>query len=116
MEYLDGFNVISDIWDELNVEEKNELKKRILEALKIMHNNDFVHGDIRFENIMAKLNSNNKWIVKFIDFDWSGYNGKAEYPQFLNKEIPWHNDVQRLGKIFRDHDNHLINYYFNRYR
>ncbi len=88
MEHLDGFNVISDIWDELNVEEKNELKKRILEALKIMHNNDFVHGDIRFENIMAKLNSNNKWIVKFIDFDWSGYNGKAKYPQFLNKEIP----------------------------
>ncbi|CAG8660792.1 3684_t:CDS:2 [Funneliformis caledonium] len=116
MEYLDGFNVISDIWHKLKEKEKIELKKKILDVVKIMHDNNFVHGDLNFENIMAKLNSDGNWIVKFIDFDWTGYNREAEYPQFLNKKIPWYNDVQQLGKIFYDHDNHLISYYFNRYR
>lgn len=116
MEHLDGFNVISDIWHKLKEKEKIELKKKILDIVKMMHDNNFVHGDLRFENIMAKLNSDEKWVVKFIDFDWTGYDGEAEYPQFLNKKIPWHNDVQQLGKIFHDHDDHLINYYFGRYR
>lgn len=113
MEYLDGFNIISDVWHELNEKEKTELKVEILNVVNIMHDNNFVHGDLRFNNIMAKLDLNGKWVVKFIDFDWAGYDGEAEYPQFLNKEINWHSDAQQLGKIFRDHDNYLINHYFN---
>ena len=88
MEYLDGFDVVTDIWHRLNEKEKIELKEKILNAAKIMHDNNFVHGDLRFDNIMAKLNSDKKWIIKFIDFDWTGYDGEAEYSQFLNKNIP----------------------------
>src|ERR1044072_304255 len=97
MEYLDGFDVVTDIWHRLNEKEKIELKEKILNAAKIMHDNHFVHGDLRFDNIIAKLNSDKKWIIKFIDFDWTGYDGEAEYSQFLNKNISWHNGVQRLG-------------------
>jgi hypothetical protein len=40
-----------------------------------------------FNNIVTKLDSNGRWVVKLIDFGWAGYNGEAEYSQFLNKEI-----------------------------
>ncbi|CAJ0831805.1 3360_t:CDS:2, partial [Entrophospora sp. SA101] len=43
--------------------EKTELKARILHSVKIMHDNDFVHGDLCFDNIMAKLDSNGKWVI-----------------------------------------------------
>jgi hypothetical protein len=27
--------------------------------------------------------------IKILDWDWSGENGKVQYPHFLNDEIPW---------------------------
>jgi serine/threonine protein kinase len=46
MEYLDGFNIISDVWHELNEKEKTELKAEILNVVNIMHDNNFVHDDL----------------------------------------------------------------------
>jgi len=107
MEDLIGFDVVCNIWNKLDEQKKTNLKAKILEAKKIIHNNHLVHGDLRLVNIMAKY-TNEEWVIKLVDFDWSGKEGEATYPQFLNTKIPWHPDVKRLGPIRCEHDTYLL--------
>ncbi|CAG8556217.1 5111_t:CDS:2, partial [Paraglomus brasilianum] len=107
MEDLIGFDVVCNMWNGLNEQEKTDLKAKILEAKGILHDNRLVHGDLRPVNIMAKY-TNEEWVIKLVDFDWSGKEGEATYPQFLNTKIPWHPDVKRLGPIWCEHDTYLL--------
>ncbi|CAG8490655.1 803_t:CDS:2 [Paraglomus occultum] len=105
MEQLMGYGSLSS----LAQDKKLSIQKKTMESVKKMHNQGFVHGDMRLSNIMTGPNDS----VKIIDFDWSGKVGEAVYPPLLNPDIDWHPDVKAGAKILPDHDLYMLNNSFN---
>jgi hypothetical protein len=76
--------------------------KNILEALK---RDDFVHGDLRCNNLLVCSDGT----VKLIDFDWAGKVGSARYPVELNPEAGFHRDASVGRLISFEHDHYMAN-------
>jgi serine/threonine protein kinase len=72
--------------------------------LSLLHNHDFVHGDLRSPNII--ITEENK--IKIIDFDWAGKAGVARYPPLLSSEITWPSGAEGDELITQDHDREMI--------
>ncbi|GLE08873.1 hypothetical protein PINS_up020325 [Pythium insidiosum] len=65
----------------------------------------FVHGDLRESNVMWDPVQTR---VVLIDFDWSGKEGTATYPPFMNAEIEWPAGAE-CGKPLRSsHDEYWL--------
>ncbi|KAG6374274.1 hypothetical protein JVT61DRAFT_4296 [Boletus reticuloceps] len=61
---------------------------KMQETLADFHNHGFVHGDIRDVNIMVPKENNDEF--RFINLDWSGLLGLAQYPARINTlTIKW---------------------------
>ena len=73
----------------------------VLEELK---SNNFVHGDLRKQNILLLADNT----IKVVDFDWAGESGAVKYPTNLNIECPWHPDVTPGGPILHEHDEYQL--------
>ena len=102
MEWLENYTTLFDLAQNGGI--GSEVSSAVIESVKLLHRNGFVHGDLRGPNIM--IGNNNQ--VKFIDFEWAGKEGEATYPMLLNTEIGWHNDVIPGGKIKIIHDEHMV--------
>ncbi|KAI0000814.1 hypothetical protein BJV74DRAFT_882649 [Russula compacta] len=79
----------------------------ITEALKLLQERDFVHGDLRAVNVMIDAEVK----AKLIDFDWAGKSGTARYPVTINKDSlrnEWHPDVEAGGLMETDHDTFVL--------
>jgi hypothetical protein len=92
------------------------LKDNLKAAVDILHQGDFVHGDIRNFNMMVKVDWDTTKAarnVKLLDFDWAGPVGRTEYPPNVN-----HNGIKRPADakdgnlITRDHDLEMLSYIF----
>ena len=88
---------------ELTVDEP--VKKSLEEAVKTMHEEGYVHGDLRRQNILVVDNT-----VRILDFDWAGKYPMARYPKELNmsSNCNWHSDVISGGIISGEHDLYQI--------
>ena len=75
--------------------------RKVLDTLR---DNNFVHGDLRRQNIIFLEDGT----VRIIDFDWAGRSGQATYPTFLNPKISWHEGTTPDGFIEQDHDVFLV--------
>ncbi|EKM53157.1 uncharacterized protein PHACADRAFT_210864 [Phanerochaete carnosa HHB-10118-sp] len=77
------------------------------DAMKILHGEKLVFGDLRRPNILQCRGGG----TMLIDFDWCGESGKARYPLdiLIDDTMPWHEGVERGGLITKEHDNHLLN-------
>lgn len=83
-----------------------ELKR----AVKALHEQDLVFGDLRRPNVMIPKDSDG---IMLIDFDWCGKVGKAHYPLdvFLDSETTeWHEGTRRGGEITKEHDRFMLDY------
>ena len=69
-----------------------------------MQTNDYVHGDLRPQNIIVAENK-----VYIIDFDWAGKDGEATYPPTLNTASNWAPGVMPNCQITKEHDNYQLN-------
>ena len=78
-----------------------DARSQIKNALKNLHDNQFVFGDLRGPNVMFQQNSNK---VLLIDFDWSGKVGEVYYPQRLSNGVGWPDGVEDLAGIEVKHD------------
>ena len=98
MEKLDGEHIETD---SINDGVKQSLKR----AVDLMHEKNYVHGDLRSQNIFIVNET-----VRILDFDWADTEGTAEYPPELNmsSHCNWHPDVKPGGKILKAHDTHQI--------
>jgi hypothetical protein len=69
-----------------------------------------VHGDVRRCNIMCRGEAprGGGLDVRFIDFDWAGLAGKAKYPLFMSRGIPWPDGVEAGKLIMPEHDVELL--------
>lgn len=72
---------------------------RLEEALDLMHNHNYVHGDLRPQNTHVTDSS-----VYVLDFDWAGTEGTVSYPTTLNTAGNWHPDVLPGGPVCKEHD------------
>lgn len=80
MEYVEGPK-IRDILDELFVKDKKtciEICREISRKIKLMHDNDIIHGDLTTSNMILNKNAAEGNKVFFIDFGLSFVSAKAE--------------------------------------
>ena len=94
-----------------NTKTHDHLKDRVRAAVKLMHYNGWVHGDVRDANIMVMDGE-----VFLIDIDWAGRPGEANsprYPAALNKNI-WtelvrlHTGIGPGCLITKEHDEFML--------
>lgn len=110
MEYLDPSNG----WTPLLAYQgdASALETALQKAMSAFHqclDGKAVHGDLRPPNIFVRVLADREVEVCFIDFDWSGREGEAVYPLFLNEStIPWH-VADPVGKpVLQQHDDHMM--------
>jgi serine/threonine protein kinase len=79
--------------------------KQLRDAVLCMHDNGYVHGDLRTCNILQSVDDKK---VVIIDFDWAGHvSSNPKYPMAMNHaEIKWPDGVEALATITAAHDAH----------
>jgi RIO-like serine/threonine protein kinase len=76
-------------------------------ALTNLHQQGYVHGDVRAPNIIV----DNDDKPRFIDFDWNHEIGKARYPSNLNPDVKWPDDARGGNPIKAEHDLEMLENY-----
>jgi hypothetical protein len=89
-----------------------------LEAVVVnLHAQDFIHGDLRVCNILvgpledsADVADRKRRRICLIDFDWSGKEGNARYPGFMNhQDVQWPAGASDNLPLQKAHDLHFLN-------
>ena len=97
--------------EHFNTKTHGHLQEQVSAAAKRMHDDGWVHGDLRDANILVKSGK-----VYLIDFEWAGKPSKANpprYPASLNEQI-WTQLVQYSegiypgGFITMEHDKYML--------
>ena len=101
MDYVPG-RVMSDVLyrDECPAEMEEQLNR----ALNILHDEDYVFGDLRAPNVIFTPEGK----VKLIDFCWAGRHGEARYPRLMSKSAGFPKDAKPLGVIEKAHDQEML--------
>ncbi|KAI0249173.1 hypothetical protein BJV78DRAFT_1328610, partial [Lactifluus subvellereus] len=77
-------------------------------AVKLLHDNGFVFGDLRRPNVMvvSRETGTKRQGGMLVDFDWAGVDGEARYPPMINDsgEIRWARGIKAGGLIEKQHD------------
>lgn len=79
-------------------------------AVKLLHDNDIVFGDLRASNIV--IHTDNKH-AKLVDFDWCGKHDTDLYPidiNLLKLKGTWHGTVEPGGVMLKKHDEWALHY------
>ena len=117
MEYLDPSE-----WETLHrfmnasstVLSRTELRKALEDIVRALKSKNYVHGDLRPNNIMIRKDLSKQPLdLKVIDYDWAGEASKVYYPAERNPEIAgikWPSEAG--GKIENGHDWKLISFWF----
>ena len=82
-----------------------ELQSLVKNSIESMHNNGFVHGDVRTNNILVSNDFTQIWII---DFDWAGRIKEAKYPMFMNVDIQWPVGACAGNLILPEHDLKMV--------
>ncbi len=86
-----------------NLESGNaKQRKKLGDAMSLLHDNNFVFGDLRDPNVLLHEDDN----LYLIDFDWGGVVGTVKYPVDIceDADMDWHPDVVGGGLIEVEHD------------
>ncbi len=75
MEYLSGRSGWVMLGEKTH-QERLTYKEKLKKALRIIHDRDLVHGDVRCPNILVSEDD-----IKFVDFDHCGKEGMNRYPR-----------------------------------
>ena len=106
MEHVEGAGHIDEYLSSATQAECEGLKEQCRNALAILHDNNYVHGDFRPCNILVTPTLK----VQIIDFEWSGKVEEAKYPLYMNHvDIEWPCGATDGGIITKDHDVHFLN-------
>jgi hypothetical protein len=75
--------------------------KNIEQAIKILHGADYIHGDLRPNNIFVNPDTLK---IKIVDWDWSGKINETHYPHSINPDILWPEGVSPGSLLRPSHD------------
>jgi hypothetical protein len=84
MEDLSAKDYIDLFKSSLAPDREVAVKKRLNQVLVQMHQQGYVHGDLRDVNVM--VTNGPTPAVMLVDFDWAGKIGEARYPINVNRE------------------------------
>ncbi|KAG7085640.1 hypothetical protein E1B28_003187 [Marasmius oreades] len=101
MGYLPDSHPLAD--PRFTSEEKQKMCDKLKACARAMHDNGYVHGDLRETNVIG-VKEGTVWII---DFDWGGEDGKAEYPHASLNEHLLDKDQKDLV-IRRAHDERVL--------
>ncbi|KAI1797102.1 hypothetical protein LXA43DRAFT_502494 [Ganoderma leucocontextum] len=87
-----------------NADDIEIIRRDIRRALDVLQEHGLVHGDVRYPNMVIAHGCG-----YLIDFDSSGEEGVARYPESLNPEVTWFESIAAkdlaLRCIRKEHDN-----------
>jgi serine/threonine protein kinase len=110
MDYID-LNAYST-YDQYSVSfpSVDEVKSKINDIVKHLHEGNWVHGDLRSSNFLVRMNGdNNLPLVMLIDFDWAGKEMVAQYPLDINiSSVTRPNGVKGGELIRKEHDDDML--------
>jgi hypothetical protein len=78
---------------------------RVQRAKKLLHESNYVFGDLRPNNVFKPTDGTG---VVLVDFDWCGQDGVDTYPLFVNKACGWHPEVRGGAVMRKVHDDYLF--------
>ena len=106
MEYIDG-QTLAGIYGTEPLPE--DVVRGVHKALEVLGNGGFVFGDLRRPNVMiSKGGGPAEERIRFIDFDWAGYEGQdLRYPFHLAEHITKCRG-QDYGVIQREHQEKML--------
>lgn len=113
------YEVLRDL--RLSKEQQDMVKSKVIKMIEMLHNEGFVHGDIRDTNLLVDRNSlssdgDTEAKVHFIDFDWAGCIGEAKYPIDINcKTVKRPEGVQGGELISKQDDKDMVSYLFRHF-
>jgi len=83
---------------------EKEHVEQLRAAVKMLHDENYVHGDIREPNVLVTTGG-----LKLVDFDWCG-KVDDRYPAdiALLPSLGWHDGVRRGGLVKKEHDEHMF--------
>ena len=91
MEFVDGCR-----WDE----SVSKPAKALQDAVRVLHEADFVHGHLRSSNILVVQDG-----VHIVDIEWAGIANQATYPSFMNRtDLTWPDGASDGFPITKEHD------------
>ncbi|KAF8326056.1 uncharacterized protein EI90DRAFT_3071344 [Cantharellus anzutake] len=104
MEHVAGTNA-SEMGDEWQLSERH--LEQIQQAVELLHENGFVHGDLQACNIIIEDDTNN---AKLVDFDWTAKDGEGRYPMDLKEDIDmeWCEGVEPGAVMTKGHDIYML--------
>lgn len=106
MEHLEEVQAINVYLSSAGEDQCARAKENCRTALKVLHDNNYVHGDFRACNILVLKDES----IRIVDFDWCGKVGDAKYPLFMNHaEIEWPQDARDGNCIEKAHDIYFCN-------
>ena len=111
MEYVEGLTAHAAFYSEEKGALPDGVHGVVQRAVKLMHDNDMVHGDIRLGNILIAKAGEGDDIgtrVKIVDFDWAGKAGEVRYPLRLSQVINWPEGVMSYAPITKAHDEEMV--------
>ncbi|CAE6446468.1 unnamed protein product [Rhizoctonia solani] len=89
------------------------IRQTIKGALKLLHEANFVFGDLRKPNILIVEDEKGTIGAKLIDFDWCGPVGEGRYPANISDSIEWAPGMERGGLMAQKHDNDMLELLFS---
>lgn len=112
MDLLEEYECLHDVKHSLSSEQKARLRAEIRSRLTELHQENFVHGDVRDANVMVKRDRL-EW--KLVDFDWSGKIGEVRYPMNVNRGLGLRRPEGALDgqRILANHDIEMLDYLFD---
>jgi len=88
-----------------------DLETKVRNAVGILHDHGFVHGDLRDCNMICTMDGERR--VLLLDFDWAGKPGEALYPMSLNRQTVRRPVGACGGQTIRtEHDHAMIDLLF----
>ena len=103
MEYLSGWVMLG----KKPHQERLKYREKLKEALRVIHDRDLVHGDVRCPNILVSEDD-----IKFIDFDHCGTEGVMRYPQEWD-HTQCREDAKEGDLMRRFHDDWMLERIFD---
>ncbi|KAG8901222.1 hypothetical protein FRB99_005477 [Tulasnella sp. 403] len=83
---------------ELGSKDLPKLDQQLRHAVSTMHDEDYVHGDLRGANVFGDPDTGS---IRIIDWDWAGKEGSVKYPLMV---IPTKSGIEPLRPISKAHD------------
>ncbi|KAH9945950.1 uncharacterized protein BXZ73DRAFT_95469 [Epithele typhae] len=103
MEYVEGIPAFEP-------EQQRAAAPEVGRALRVLHDNGMVHGDLRPTNILLLLGwwQGVEGRVIIIDFDWAGREGEVRYPCQLSKHVFPVDGIDDYAPIVHAHDKGML--------